>query len=104
MTARVRALVRERVEDLGSAGGLPSGPNFSGLSRTDTIFILDDGLTRLLLRWKTPSAALENLYRCFPAPRFSRAETREGCRAGFEPGAAGRTNHLATPHPKQKLL
>ncbi len=33
-TARVRLLVRERVEVLGRAGGLPSGPILSGLSRT----------------------------------------------------------------------
>ncbi len=34
MIARVRLLVWERVEVLGSAGGLPSGPILSGLSRT----------------------------------------------------------------------
>ncbi len=31
---RIRLLVRERIEDLGSAGGLPSGSILSGLSRT----------------------------------------------------------------------
>ncbi len=34
MTACVQLLVRERVEVLGRAGGLLSGPILSGLSRT----------------------------------------------------------------------
>jgi hypothetical protein len=32
VTVRVQLLVLERVEDLGRAGGLPSGPTLSGLS------------------------------------------------------------------------
>jgi hypothetical protein len=34
VTARVRLLVRERIEVLGRAGGLSSGPILTGLSRT----------------------------------------------------------------------
>ncbi len=38
MTACVRLLVREMVEVLGRAGGLPSGPILTGQSRTTILF------------------------------------------------------------------
>ena len=47
----------------------------------------------------------KNLHRCFPAPELSWAEPWEGCRAGFEPGAAARsTVQIATPHPWLRRL
>ncbi len=48
MTARRWLLVQERVEDLGSAGGLPSGPILSGLSLTVVYTIQDFTGTELL--------------------------------------------------------
>jgi hypothetical protein len=64
----------------------------------DTIFILGDLLTRLLLCWYLLLLRLENLHLCFLGPGFSWAEPREGCRAGFEPGSAWRTNYRSPAH------
>jgi hypothetical protein len=47
----------------------------------DTIFILGDGLTSLLLRWEKSAPFLSCSW-------ISWAKAREGCQAVFEPGAA----------------
>ncbi len=42
----------------------------------------------LVTSWHACYCAGKNLHSCFPASGFSWAELSEGCRAGFEPGAA----------------
>jgi hypothetical protein len=43
----------------------------------DTLFILGDGLTGLLLRWYLLLLRWKNLHRSFPAPGLSWAEPRD---------------------------
>jgi hypothetical protein len=70
----------------------------------DTVFILGDGLTRLLLRWYLLLLRWEK-----SAPLLSCSWTFLGWTKGGVPGgirtrgcrtAARRTNHIATPHPR----
>jgi hypothetical protein len=62
----------------------------------DTVFILGDGLTRLLLRWEK-SAPLLSCFWTFLG--WTKGGVPGGIRTRGCRTAARRTNHLATSHP-----
>jgi hypothetical protein len=61
--------------------------SFSGYS-IDTIFILGDGLIRLLLRWNLLLLRWEKSAPILFCSWIFLGRTKGGCRAGFEPGTA----------------
>ncbi len=80
-----------------SFGALPVICDFlPTVPRIDMIFILSDGLTRLLLLWEKSVPLLF----CF---WISWAEPRAGCWAGIEPGATLQQPGELTTYPRHTL-